>query len=159
MLNKRNFATAITALLGLIISYFGIRGTFALYSYLRTGSNNVQLAQWDVSLDQEGVDDTINIVSGVTNRTYTLNVQSLSEVDINYDIIIDNVPAGVSVALDGGSFQAQVNNVIAFNQVGTIAYNDASKQRVHSLVFQSSTDSAEVSNHTLTIDVLARQVL
>ena len=87
------------------------------------------------------------------------NITSLSEVDIIYTIVLNDVPQGVSVALDGGEFTAPTNNKIIFNEIGTIRYSDNNKTKSHILTFKAAQGTTYVANSEIDINVIARQRL
>lgn len=135
------------------------------YSIFRSGTNptgSIKLATWSVSLNQSGVDNYLSIVPGDATSTadYTLNVTSLSEVNIIYTVVINNLPTGVSVDFDNsGTFTPEVNNSVVFSDIGTINYSDASHTKTHTLTFKADSNSSFVSDEEIDVNVIARQVL
>jgi hypothetical protein len=135
------------------------------YSILRDSTNpngNIKLAKWSVSLDQSGVENHISVIPGDATSTadYILNVESLSEVDIIYTVVINNVPTGVSVDFDNsGTFTPEVNNSVIFSDIGTIRYSDVSHTKTHTLTFKADSTSSFVSDEEIDVNVIARQVL
>ena len=159
MNNKKGMIIAMILLFTILLSIFVLPRTLAIFRDTGSGNGSLKLAEWNVSLNQEGVNNTVNIISGVTEPSYTLNVKNLSEVDVKYNIIISNLPDGVQVKLDSGEYVAPTSNTVTFYNAGTIYYNDESKEKSHILYFKSSLDTTEVSNQSVNIDVVASQVL
>jgi len=163
MENKRSILLIV--LLGVIVSsLFLITPTLAIFKSTTSGSQTINLADWSVSLNQTGINNTLNLVSGVTNQSYTVKVNSTSEVDVEYSIVISNIPEGVEVALivpgeEKTFVEPDSNNTITFNNVGTILYSDSDKEKEHILEFKSNLETAEVSNRTVNINVIISQII
>ena len=144
MKNKKILGIILIVVLGVFaVSIFVVPRTLAIFRSSTTGTGTIQLASWNVSLNQTNINNSLNLVSGVTNQTYTLRVNSTSEVDVEYKVILSNVPDGVEVALvvpnQEKTFVApDENHKITFNNVGTILYSDATKQKEHILEFKSN---------------------
>ena len=132
---------------------------FSMYKSNTNANGTLVLAEWDVSLNQTGVNNSLTVVSGGANDTYTLNIRSLAEVDVKYTIVISNLPAGVEVALDNGSFQSQVSNTITFTNVGTILYTDVNKTKSHLLTFKAVSGTTAVNAQAVNINVIVEQIL
>ena len=134
------------------------------YALLRGSANidgSIKAASWSVSLNQEGVEDVLNIYTGTTNANYTLNIQNNSDVDITYNIVISNLPAGVEVDIDNsGTFLPQDNNhTITISNAGTIPYSTTPQQQSHILTFRAPIGTTPVESQTVNIDVIARQII
>jgi len=144
-----------------VLSLIILPPTLAIYRDNLDLSTDVALADWEVSLNQTGENSLLEVVPGTANDTdtYTLNIQSLSEVDVKYTIIISNLPSGVEVALDDGTFQVQTNNTVTFTNAGTILYTDASDVKSHVLKFKATSGASIVNNQTVDINVLVEQIL
>lgn len=144
-----------------IIYVFVVPFSFALYKNMFIASGNLISSDWNVSLNQNGVNNYISIVPDPngTSASYNLNVTSNSEVDVIYSIIVDDLPSGVSVKLDNGSFIQETNNKVIFSDVGTILYSDSNKTKTHTLTFIASQSTQYVSEKEINVDVLARQTL
>lgn len=153
--------TLLIVMLILVVSFFVVNGVLAIFRASANSTGNLALASWDVSLQQTGVENYISIIPGDATSTaqYTLNVRNLSEVDIIYSIIIDDVPSGVSIALDDGTFVAETNNQVIFNEVGTIHYSDQNKTKSHTLTFKGDYTAAYATDEEINVNVLARQIL
>lgn len=135
------------------------------YSIFRSDTNpngSIKLATWSVSLNQSGVNNYLSIIPGDSTSTadYTLNVTSLSEVDIIYTVVINNLPTGVSVDFDNsGTFTPETNNSVVFSDIGRINYSDASHTKTHTLTFKADSNSSFVSDEGIDVNVITRQVL
>lgn len=140
-----------------IILPYGISKTLAIYRSSSIENGNINTAAWNVSATS-GQNNSLNLVSdGVSTQNYTLTVQSSSEVDVDYTIIISNLPSGVEIALDDNNFLPSTNNTITFTR--SILYSDTSKVRTHLLKFRSNVGTAEISDREVDIDVIFKQQL
>lgn len=133
--------------------------SFGMFKNNSTVTGTINAAEWSVSLEQSGVNNTLSIIPESTNANYTLNVKSLSEVDVVYTIVISNLPQGVEVALDNGQFQSQTNNTITFTDAGTILYSSINRTNSHTLTFKAVSGATYVNNQTVDIDVIVHQVM
>ena len=91
--------------------------------------------------------------------SYTLRVSSDSEVDVVYSIIVDDLPTGVSVKLDNGSFIQETNGEVAFNDVDTILFTDVNKTKTHTLTYKASSSTSLVNNVETNVYVVMRQTV
>lgn len=138
-----------------LLSVFSVPSSLGLYKRVSTSSKTIDVAEWDVSLNQNGVSGNMLITEGDSNGgTYTLNVVSNSEVDVTYDIIISNIPSGVQVKLDNRSFEPQSSSVTISN-AGTILYGDG--PNTHTLTFKANNGATLVNNQQVNIDVDFKQ--
>lgn len=151
----------ITTIIVLVLSFFVIPGSYAIYRNILNSNGDIASAQWNVTLNQVGVNNYISVLAGdaTSSASYTVNVRSISEVDIAYTIVVSNIPSGTSVALDNGSYQQPTNNQVIFNNAGTILYSDVNKTKTHTLTFQAASGATYVSNQEVNVDVIARQTL
>lgn len=136
--------------------------TYAIFKDSILGSSSVTLATWDVTLNQANVNNSLFVISEPHEviANYTLNVTSVSEVSIVYSIILDNLPSGVSVSLDGVNYVAENNHKVVFtNGTFTIPYNDSTKTRQHLLYFKASTTAEYVNNIEVNVSVDAKQMV
>ena len=132
--------------------------TFAIFRKSASGSGSLDAATWSISRSTSQQDDSIDVIPGVSSDTYDLTVQSASEVNVTYTIIISNLPASVDVSLDGGSSLPRTNNEIRVT-AGTINYNDSIKTRTHTLTFSAPSGTQPISEQEIDIDVLFKQTL
>lgn len=152
----------IVVVLVLVLSFFVIPGSLAIYRGILNNNGDVALATWNISLNQSGEDNYLSIIPGDATSTasYTLNITSNAQVDIIYSIVIEDLPTGTSIDLDNsGTFTSEQNGTVIFNGVGTINYSDQSKNRTHTLTFKSAAGSTYVTDQEVNINVVARQKL
>ena len=154
--------TKANVLIILFLSFTFFRSTtYAIYKKIADGNGGMVAAQWNVSLNQTNEEDHLNVVPGANGNevSYTLNIISASEVNITYKVVVDNIPVGVSVLLDGDAPDTLANNKATFNNVGTINYNDAVKTKSHVLTFSADSTATIGNNYEIDIDVIAQQTL
>ncbi len=138
-----------------LVSVFCIPSSLGIYKRTTTGTKTIDVADWSVALDQTGVTGSVQVIEGDTNGgTYTLNVVSDSEVDVIYDITVSNIPTGVQVKLDGGTYLPE-NSTVTFTNAGIIPYGDG--PNTHTLTFKANNGATLVSNRTINIDVDFKQ--
>ncbi len=130
-----------------------------MYKSSRVGYGSGDLAEWNVTLEQNGIVNSLTIIPGMRTDSYTLNVKSLSEVDIKYDVIISNLPSGVNVTIDNKNPDLTSANTLTFNNVGTILYNTNDNRNTHTLVFTATNNATFVNNQNVSINVIAKQML
>ena len=140
----------------LIISYSV--NTFALFRKTGSGTGTLNTATWSVTRSQSQSGDSIDLTAGTTTDDYILTVQSSSEVDVVYSIIISNLPSGVEVDLDNsGTYLTPTSGTITINNAGTIDYNDSVKTKTHTLTFRATSGATTVSDQSINIDVQFKQ--
>lgn len=142
-----------------IFALFLVRSSFSLYRTSFAVKSSSNLATWNVTLEQEGINNSLSLVAGASTANYTLNVKSLSEVDIKYDIVLTNIPSGVSVLLDSNISPTVSGSTATFTNVGTILYNANPNINTHTLTFSATSNTTPVSNQNVTINVIAQQIL
>ena len=159
-MNSNKIRLIVVFVISCICSVLVMPSTFSILKSDATSTKILALADWSVSLNQTGIEDELEIIADNTSTaSYTLNVTSASEVNIKYSVILSNLPAGVTVSIDGGNFMPQQSNTITFSNVGTILYSDSVKTKTHTLTFKSAVGGTVVSDHEIDIDVIARQFL
>ncbi len=149
----------IVMLMIVIVCLFIIPTSFSVYKSSRVGYGSGDLAEWNVTLEQNGIVNSLTIIPGMRTDSYTLNVKSLSEVDIKYDVIISNLPSGVNVTIDNKNPDLTSANTLTFNNVGTILYNTNDNRNTHTLVFTATNNATFVNNQNVSINVIAKQML
>lgn len=145
-------------LLLILVCFCTIR-TFALYNAKKNGTSVVDGAAWSVTRSQSQSGDSIDIIPEVQDDTYLLTVQSSSEVDVGYSIIISNLPAGVTVSIDGENFITPTNNTVTISNVGRINYSDSTKIKNYTLTFRANSNASPVAGRQINIDVQFKQVV
>ena len=120
---------------------------------------SLDTATWSVSRNQSQSGDSINIYPGGATDSYTLTVQSNSEVDVLYKIIISNLPADVEVDLDNtGYLPPTASGSLTIETANTVInYNDAIKTKTHTLTFRATSEASFITNQKINIDVEFRQ--
>lgn len=156
-MKKDKLSSIITMIV--ILSFFVVPFSFALYKVNANATGELISANWNVSLNQDGVNNYLSVIPGSHNASYNLNVTSNSKVDVVYTVIISNLPAGVEVSFDGGSFVSQINNTVTFTDIGTILYSDSVKTKTHVLTFKALTGSVLTTDKEVDIDVTFRQIM
>ena len=132
--------------------------TFAIFRKLGSGTGTLDAATWSVTRSQSQSGDSIDLTAGTTTDDYILTVQSNSEVDVVYSIIISNLPTGVEVDLDNsGNYRTPTSGTITIDQAGEIYYNDAVKTKTHTLTFRATSGATVVSDQSINIDVQFKQ--
>ena len=151
----------IPIIISILVILFIIPMSYAIYRSYSTVGGNIAAASWNVSLNQNNVNNNLTIIPGEagTTASYTINITSNSEVDVIYSIVIENLPSGVSISLDDGSFVAANNNKVVFTDVGTILYSDANKNKSHVITIKANSNTQYVNNQEIDVNVIARQAL
>ena len=151
----------IPIIISILVILFIIPVSYAIYRSYSTVGGNIATASWNVSLNQNNVNNNLTIIPGEngTTASYTINITSNSEVDVIYSIVIENLPSGVSISLDDGSFVAANNNKVVFTDVGTILYSDANKNKSHVITIKANSNTQYVNNQEIDVNVIARQAL
>lgn len=157
-MKRMSLKMLIILFLGMI---FFVGTTFSILNNSISGNGTVSLAEWSISLNQNNENNHLSIIPDPngTTASYTLNIVSQSEVDIIYSIVIEDLPTGVSVSIDNGTFTQAINNTVTFSNFGTILYNDENKTKSHIITFKASSSAGFVNNQEVNINVIARQVL
>ena len=149
--------------LGVFLSFFFIPSSFAINRSTISSSGTLNASLWNVSLNQTGINSILNVVPDSVNGTdiYSLKVYSNSEVDANYSIVVSNLPAGVKVKLDDGTYEPQQDNVstVTFSNAGSILYSDNQKEKTHILTFKAIAGASPSANNNVDIDVIIQQAL
>ena len=129
--------------------------TFALMRSSNNVGGSVDAATWSVTRNYSQSGDSIDIYKGGITDSYTLTVQSNSEVDVLYRIVIDNLPSGVVVDIDNTGFQTPSagGTLIIENANTVINYNDVSKTKTHILTFKANNDAVLVYNAQLFVNL------
>lgn len=134
--------------------------TFALYRNSKSSSGSIETATWSVTRSQSQSGDSIDVVVGGDTDTYSLTVQSNSEVDVKYKIIISNLPTGIEVDLDNTGYLTPSNGSLTIQNNNTVInYNDVSKTKTHTLTFRAVSGASLVTNQEIDIDVEFSQIV
>jgi len=146
-------------LIGGILLLFAIPSSFAIFKSYASSSDSLASASWSVSLNQNNDNNYLTIVPEPenVNDTYTLHMTSNSEVDVIYSIIIDNLPSGVSVKANNGSFVPESNHKVLLNNAGTIHYNANGSTEDCVLTFKAASNATFVNEQQVSISVILSQ--
>ena len=156
---KKKIITSIVIVVVLLLGFYAIR-TFAIFRKASSGTGSIKAAKWSVTRSQSQSGDSIDIMPGLTTDDYILTVESDSEVDVIYSIIISNLPTGVEVDLDNsGNYSTPTSGTITIDPAGTINYNDAQKTKTHTLTFRATSGAPLVTDQSINIDVKFKQGL
>ena len=142
----------------LILLFFCAMQTFGIFRSSGDDNKTVPSAIWSVSRNHSSSSDSIDLVKGQDEDDYTLTVESRSEVDVTYSVIISDLPAGVEVDLDGVTYP-QSNNEIRIDNVGAIYYSDQEKVKTHTLTFRATNEASIVAGNEIDIDVEFKQII
>ena len=148
----------VTAIL-FILAVFIVRSSFALFRGSLATSSAANIAEWNVTLEQSGVNNNLQVIPGLATATYTLNVKSLSDVDIKYDVVLTNLPSGIEASIDGTNFTLANNGTVTFTNVGTIPYNSNDGIDTKTITLRGVNGATPVNNQTVTINVVAKQII
>ncbi len=148
-------------LLVFVVMVFAIIATtFAIFRSSSSATGSIRAATWSISRSQSGSGDSLEIVPELSNDVYNLTVTSHSEVDVTYTIIISNLPSGVEVALDGGTYRIPTSGTVRISNAQTVInYNDAIKTKNHTLTFRATSSAQTVVDQEIDIDVEFKQAL
>ena len=154
---KKKFIVFLFIYFILLTSYFTF-STVAKYAGEISRTNQISVARFNVSATGNNSNISMVAGNGGSSLTYTVTVTSISEVATSYSILLTNVPTGVKVKLDNGSYISGTNNEISFNNAGTFAPNDSNSTRTHTLTFMAEIGAATQSNASIGLDVVFTQV-
>ena len=155
MKNKR--IKVILVIVGLVLLLVPI--SFALFKKMVTGTTSIAAADWSITLEQDGISNSLTLVPELSTTTYTVNVKSESEVDAIYSIVVSNLPSGVEVSIDGVTYPPVSNGSVTFPDAGTILHNAQTKTNSHTLTFRGLNGATVVSNQAVSVNVIAEQIV
>ena len=134
--------------------------TFAIFRGSGSGTGSVRAATWSISRSQSSSGDSLEVIPELSTDVYNLTVTSASEVDVVYTVIISNLPTGVEVSLDNGTYQPSSNCTVRISNAQTVInYNDAVKTKNHTLTFRATSSAQVVSDQEIDVDVEFKQSL
>ena len=151
----------IPIIISILVILFIIPMSYAIYRSYSTGGVTIAAASWNVSLNQNNVNNNLTIIPGENGATasYTINITSNSEVDVTYDVVISGLPNGVSVAFGDRAPQLASSGTVTITNAGTILYNAQNKTNTHTLTFSAASNATCVNNQSVTVNVIAKQIL
>ena len=148
--------TVILFILALLI----VRSSFSLFKESLAGNSSMLSAEWNVTLEQNGVNNNLIVIPGIYNDTYTLNVKSLSEVDMGYDVVLSNLPSGIEASIDGTNFTPANNGTITFTNVGTIPHNSNNNGiDTKTITLRGTNGATIVNNQVVSVNVITKQII
>ena len=161
---KRALRRRITDFLILYFLIFTLNftaNTFSKYVGRIDGNGTMNVAKWDVSVDDEISSKSISLVSGNTPQEYTFDVISNSEIATKYNIILTNVPNDVKVSIDGHDLKIPNNNRVEFPNAGTFNAKDLSNTNnninTHTLRFETTIDTEIQNNISINLNIVFEQ--
>ena len=154
--NNRQFFIGLALIL---CCHYGPSSTKAIFKTRANTVASVTAASWNVGFT-EGANNNLSIISSERqNDTYTFQVTNNSEIDANYDIILNNVPDKVQVKLDDGAFISATDGTITYPFAGTIYYSADNKVNEHTLTFKALEGATSADNLAIELKVIISQVL
>ena len=150
--SKEKYVVFILMFIAIFTLYFNFN-TLSRYAGTAQGNGSIQVAKWDVGIEDSLNSKIVNIVSG-NSESYVLQVKSASETANNYSINLSNIPNDIQVQLDGGTTKSPTSGIVSFENVGTFNANSSGQTRNHTLTFISSLNTVAVTNCNIDIDVI-----
>ena len=159
MKKRRKLSPSILIIAILLIVGTIVPTSIALFRKSTTGTGTLRAAIWDVGLTEDN-DNSLEVIRGeLTNDTYTFTVSNDSEVDVEYKVVLSNVPNNVQVKLDEGEFKNPTEGTITIDPAGTILYSSQEHEKTHTLTFKALSSATLVNNAEIQLDVVIRQTL
>ena len=135
--------------------------TFSKYVGRIDGNGSMNVAKWDVDVDNEISTKSISLVSGNTSQEYSFDVSSNSEIATNYNVILTNVPNDVKVSIDGHELKTPNNNKVEFPNAGSFNAKDLSNTNsnihTHTLRFETTIDTEIQNNTNINLSIIFEQ--
>ena len=126
----------------LLITTHMVGGMYAKYAFSASATDQVRVAMFDVSCTSSDANSSKNLKIGSGETvTYSFTAKNLSDVSIQYHIVVENLPAGVVVEGNNGPF-----------------YLTYGANQKHTLVFSATELAAEVSAREISVKINATQV-
>jgi hypothetical protein len=158
-LKNPNTMTFKSLIIVLMLSLTVIPLSYAIFKNIVFVDGTLATAIWNVTLVQDGIDNDLTVVPGAADATYTLNIKSLSEVDVKYSITLSNLPTGIEASIDGVTFPPVSNGTVTFKNAGTILYSAGGSTNTHTLTFRGTNESTLVNSQAVTVNVVAEQII
>ena len=136
------FRLGIALLWVMLITLHMMGGTYAKYQSGATGKVTAGIARFGVSYSSPDDNTTKTMEIGSEETvTYSFTVTNTSDVTIQYTILIENLPQGVNVSGNSGTFTLT---------------RGASQS--HTLTFQATDSASEVTEQKVSVKIDAVQV-
>lgn len=143
----------------IVLSFlFSVRSSFGILKRSANTASEFPIASWDVDVSTNSNNSMQLIANTTSTSSYTITVTSDSEVDTSYSIIVSNIPSGVQVKLDDGSFEPY-SSTITFSNVGTILYGAQPNTATHTLTFRANTGATPVNSQSVSVNVEFKQAI
>lgn len=156
---RRKFLLILLLYAFFVTSYFSLR-SFSKYTSVASNRTGVKsVAKWDVSLDTSSSGNTISLINGNSSasQNYLLSVTSQSDVGVNCDLNITNVPNGLKLVVDSVDEYTASNNEINVSDFCLFNANDANDTQNFVLTFVAPLDLAAEQNRQIDINVTCIQ--
>ena len=156
---RREIVLSIVFVAILLLFVHDVPTTFALFRSSANVTGTIKAAKWDVDLTEDN-DNSLEVIRGeLSNDTYTFTVSNDSEVDVEYKIILSNVPNNIQIKLDNGEYRSPSNGTITIDPAGTILYSSQNHEKTHTLTFKALSGAALVNDAQIQLDVVISQIL
>ena len=155
---KNKIIKSMLLIVGISLVFYAVH-TFALMRASGSVNGSINTSTWSVTRNNSQSGDSINVYKGGATDSYTLTVQSNSQVDVLYKIIISNLPSGVEVDIDNtGYLTPTASGTLTIENANTVInYGDSTKTKTHILTFRATNGAQLVTNQKIDIDVEFRQ--
>lgn len=136
------FRIGLALLFALLITSYMMGGLYAKYIASDSASDSAYIATFGISCSSSDANTTKTLEIGSEETvTYTFTVKNTSDVTVQYTIEIENLPQGVTVSGNSGTF--------------TLKFGASQS---HTLTFQATDSAAEVTEQKVSVKVNASQV-
>lgn len=135
------FRVALCLFCLMLMSCYLIGGIYAQYISSVSASNSARVAVFAVSCSSADANTSKSIQAGSEDTaSYSVTVQNLSEVSIEYTIMLENLPSGVTVKGNESTFTLGIN-----------------QSRQHTITLQASKDAEVVNEQRVQVKINAVQ--
>lgn len=155
MNKKKKIIVFIIVFFLVFFSCFFINKTFSSYKSNVISSGETDVAKWELLVDSD--QSSIDLVPGGASGSYILDVTSKSEVSSSYSIEISNIPEGVQISLDEGTYKDPISGIVTFTDCGHFNSTSSSIVNEHRITFKATSSASVISNRELNIDIIAKQ--
>ena len=136
------FQVGIGLLFAMLLSCYMMGGLYARFFTMVTEGGSAKIARFDVVCSSPDANSSKTLEIGSEETvSYSFTVTNTSDVSIQYTIEIENLPQGVTVSGNSGTFTLEFG-----------------ASRDHTLTFQATDSAAEVTEQKVSVKVNAVQV-
>lgn len=136
------FRIGVVLLCALLCSVHLMGGLYARYSTSVSGGDGARVAVFGVVCSSNDANTTKSLEIGSSETvSYVFTVENTSEVTIQYTILLEGVPSGVTVSGNSGTFTLGIG-----------------AKREHTLTFMATDAASEVTAQKVSVKVKAEQV-